>query len=114
MVQAYWLIGREIVQEVQGGVKRAEYGQRVIENLSVRLTERYGSGFSAENIQLFRRFYLAYRERATISYPAGTKLMVAQKSYPLGSQSSQGFSAQLSWSRYRAPMRVEDIGARDF
>jgi len=47
MVTAYWLIGREIVMELQGGDERAEYGKQVIENLSERLTNRYGKGFSA-------------------------------------------------------------------
>lgn len=45
MVLAYWLIGREIVQELQGGEERAEYGTQVLEALSGRLTERYGKGF---------------------------------------------------------------------
>ena len=31
MVIAYWLIGREIVQEIQGGEERAEYGKQIIE-----------------------------------------------------------------------------------
>ena len=44
MVLAYWLIGREIVEEVQRGKGRAKYGEKVIEDLSVRLTERYGQG----------------------------------------------------------------------
>ena len=35
MVVAYWLIGREIIQEIQGGEERAEYGKQVIEQLSV-------------------------------------------------------------------------------
>ena len=39
MVLAYWLIGREIVQELQGGEERAEYGKKVVEDLSARLTE---------------------------------------------------------------------------
>jgi len=42
MVLVYWLIGREIVQEVQGGEERAEYGKQVVENLSARLTEKLG------------------------------------------------------------------------
>ena len=41
MVLAYWLIGREIVHELQGGEERAEYGKQVVEELSKRLTERY-------------------------------------------------------------------------
>ena len=44
MVLAYWMIGREIVLELQGGEERAEYGKQVIENLSARLTKQYGTG----------------------------------------------------------------------
>lgn len=114
MVLAYWLIGREIVQELQGGEERAEYGKKVVEALSARLTERYGKGFSEENLQLFRRFYRVYCDRVAISYPPGTKSGETQKSYPSGTESLNGFSPQLSWSHYRALMRVENIAARDF
>ncbi|MEI7947172.1 MAG: PDDEXK nuclease domain-containing protein [bacterium] len=128
MVLAYWLIGREIVQELQGGKSRAEYGKQVVEDLSARLTERYGQGFSTPNIKNFRQFYQAYMDRcAAIGYPAGIKsvntqiprplggeLTPVQKSYPLGSELSQGFSPQLTWSHYRALMRVENREARDF
>lgn len=154
MVLAYWLIGREIVQEVQGGEKRAEYGKQVLENLSTRLTERYGKGYSVTNLKYFRLFFQAYTGRMNaIRHPAGDELEVGQKShpmgdesantliprplggellqsqklspagrelspkqksYPLGSESSQAFSSQLSWSHYRALMRVENLDARDF
>jgi predicted nuclease of restriction endonuclease-like (RecB) superfamily len=63
MVITYWLIGREIVQEIQGGDERAAYGQRVISDLSNRLRERYGRGFSITNLQNFRLFYLTYSSR---------------------------------------------------
>lgn len=128
MVLAYWLIGREIVQELQGGGERAEYGGRVIKDLSARLLERYGKGFSVPNLKNFRQFYQAYADRyASIGYPpgsqfeelalpspTGTELTPSQKSSPAGSQSPQGFSPQLTWSHYRALMRVEDLDARDF
>ena len=73
MVLAYWLIGREIVQELQGGVERAKYGKKVVEDLSAQLTERYGKGFSQGNLQFFRKFFLAYRDRIEIPYPTGTE-----------------------------------------
>ena len=150
MVLAYWLIGREIVQELQGGEKRAEYGEKVVEELSARLTERYGKGFSAQTLWKFRLFYQAYSGRIPILSPAGielretgilsplgielpksstagTKSDVTQilhptggelpppdKGYPPDSQLPQGFSPQLSWSHYRALMRVDRIEARDF
>lgn len=124
MVLAYWLIGREIVQELQGGEDRAEYGRQVLVTLSSGLTQRYGKGFSTTNLKYFRLFYQAYADRLAIRHPPGDEsaapdhlhpmggdLVKAQKSDPPGSQLPQGFSPQLTWSHYRALMRV-DIGRR--
>ena len=63
MVLAYWLIGREIVQEIQGGGERAGYGKEVIDGLSSRLAVRYGRGFSTTNLRYFRTFYQMFAER---------------------------------------------------
>ncbi len=71
MVVAYWLIGREIVQELQGCDKRADYGRQVIEDLSNRLTKRYRKGFSTTNLWYFRQFYQAYPNRLSILHPGG-------------------------------------------
>jgi hypothetical protein len=60
MVLAYWYIGREIVEFVQRGAKRAEYGEQVLEALSARLQERVGRGYSVRNLRYFRSFYQAY------------------------------------------------------
>ena len=110
MVWAYWLIGREIVQALQGGEERAAYGQQVLSEVSTQLMQRYGKGFSIANLQNFRKFYLAYSARAVptapIQYPAGRELM--------GRESAPGFSPQLTWSHYRALMRVDNVQARDF
>ncbi len=64
MVIAYWLIGREIVDEIQQGKGRAEYGKQVIGKLSKKLTDKYGRGFSTTNLRYFRNFYTAYTERS--------------------------------------------------
>ena len=63
MVIAYWLIGREIVQAEQGGRPRAGYGDTLLEDLSRRLTARYGRGYSAANLKNFRQFHLVYTDR---------------------------------------------------
>ena len=63
MVIAYWLIGREIVQEIQGGEGRAEYGKQAIEQLSEQLKGKYGRGFSVTNLRYFRTFYTVYSDR---------------------------------------------------
>ena len=131
MVLAYWLIGREIVQELQGGEERAAYGQQVMSDLSKRLAQRYGHGFSVPNLQNFRKFYFAYSARvdaaAAIQYPSGTKSGKGRIQYPVGRELMlpqqgpsengalpQGFSPQLTWSNYRALMRVDRVDARDF
>ena len=124
MVIAYWLIGREIVQELQRGEERAEYGKQVIETLSERLTHRYGKGFSAPTLWKFRQFYQAYSfrvptilspsgrelnttppfldsDREAILSPKGRESKTTGKSHPSGDE-LKGFSAQLSWSHYRA------------
>lgn len=54
MVIAYWMIGREILHEIQGGTKRATYGKQTIAQLSEQLTAKYGSGFSVANLRNFR------------------------------------------------------------
>ena len=59
-VVSNWLIGREIVEEEQGGRKRAGYGKRLIENLSKRLMDDFGRGFTMRNLETFRAFYLGY------------------------------------------------------
>jgi hypothetical protein len=85
MVVAYWLIGREIVEEVQRGKGRAKYGEKAIEDLSARLTERYGQGFSVPNLTNFRQFHQAYPNRcASIGYPMGSQSDSPENSTPNG------------------------------
>ena len=71
MLIAYWLIGREIVEELQQGDERAEYGKQVVEELSAKLTKRYGKGFSTTNLWYFRQFYQAFSGRTAILHPTG-------------------------------------------
>ena len=56
-VVAYWLIGREIVEEEQKGQKRAKYGEELLKNLSERLRAEFGGGFSVHNLTFIRQFY---------------------------------------------------------
>lgn len=58
MIVTYWNIGKRIVEEEQQGKERAEYGERIIENLSEQLTMKYGKGFSKRYLAYFRMFYL--------------------------------------------------------
>lgn len=58
MIETYWKVGQRIVKEEQKGAERAEYGKRIIEQLSKELTFRYGAGFSARYLRAFRKFYV--------------------------------------------------------
>ncbi len=88
MVEAYWNIGKSIVEQ-QGGEEKAEYGVRLIVELSKQMTTDFGKGFTVANLKNMRQFYLTF-----------------PKSYALRSE--------LSWTHYRLLMRVENKNARQF
>ena len=94
MVEAYWNIGRMIVEEEQQGKERAEYGAALIKNLSVRLSEEFGKGFTERNVWQIRQFYITFAS-------AGPQ-----------SQKLHTLCAELTWSHYRLLMRVEKPEAR--
>ncbi|MET7037590.1 PDDEXK nuclease domain-containing protein [Elizabethkingia miricola] len=92
MVEAYWLIGKRIVEEEQNGKERAEYGEALLKNLSVALTKEFGKGFSSSNLRNFRQFYLTYLD-PEICYTLCSK---------------------LTWSHNRLIMRIDSNAARNY
>ena len=60
MVYSYYEAGRMIVEEEQQGKERAEYGKYILKELSHRLTDVFGKGYSYDNLKLMRKFYLVY------------------------------------------------------
>jgi hypothetical protein len=127
MVIAYWLIGREIVLEIQGGKERAEYGKQLIEQLSLQLTQKYGRGFSTTNLRYFRTFYTVYADRGPqIRHIASGELDLPEKHHIQSgvlddmtqavekTETSMGFSPYLGWAHYRALMNVEHRNERLF
>ena len=60
MTAAYWLIGHRIIEFEQSGEERARYGTALMERLAADLTQRFGRGFSRQNIQYMRLFYVSY------------------------------------------------------
>lgn len=59
-VEAYWQVGKYIIEYEQQGKVRAEYGKGVIVTLSKRLMAEYGGGFTTTNLKIMRQFYLSY------------------------------------------------------
>lgn len=67
MTEAYWNIGRLIVEEEQKGNERATYGEGLIKELSHRLSEEYGKGFSKRNLHSMVKFYQTFPIVQTLS-----------------------------------------------
>ena len=119
MVFAYWHIGQEITQQVQEGSARAAYGQQVMMELSAKLRQRYGRGFSVTNLFLFRQFYQRFHDRLPIRYMDSSELVDPAIFYTGSGELTQnidgkGFLSSLTWSHYRALMRVDDVHERQF
>lgn len=71
MTAAYWFIGYRIVELEQVGMTRAQYGEELLKRLSVDLSNRYGRGFSRQNLQQMRQFYLLYSPDKICQTPSG-------------------------------------------
>ena len=98
MVLTYFEIGRMIVEEQQNGKNRAEYGKRIIKELSKVLNDEFGKGFSERNVEQMRQFYLVYSKPQTLSAES-------EKQQP---------TFNLSWSHYLKLMRIDDENERKF
>ena len=101
MVQAYWLIGKRIVEEEQHGKSRAEYGKYIVKTVSEKLTAEFGKGYSVQSIKNFRQFYTIFPDLIKGSTPESQFI---QKSSTLWSR--------LNWSHFKVIMRVSDPAAR--
>lgn len=89
MVQAYWHIGKLIVENEQDGKQKAGYGEEIIERLSERLSVEYGKGFNSSNLWYMRQFYNTFKKLHALR-------------------------GELSWTHYRLLLKVERGDARKF
>lgn len=87
IVQAYWQVGRHIVEYEQSGEQRAKYGDATLKQLSEKLSAEFGSGFTVTNLKLMRQFYLAF---------------------PIG----HALRDELSWTHYRSLLKVQNQEVR--
>lgn len=87
MVQAYWTIGKLIVEHEQNGEKRAEYGKAVLSSLADRLTQEFGKGFDVSNLRYMRLFFFAFPKRDALRH-------------------------ELQWTHYRLLIKIKDESAR--
>ena len=120
-VYTSFLLGKYMVEEEQQGKNRAEYGSKVLEQLSTYLTKEYGRGFSRSNLAGMRKFYLVYRDRdAQIVQSDIGQLGALQQNgivqLPIGQSETakQRFPFQLSWTHYQVLMTIEGDEERRF
>lgn len=124
-VCANWLIGQQIVEAEQEGADRAEYGTKLLENLSQQLANDYGNGFSVSALRYMRLFYLNYPELLPIHHAARDKLnkistagvtsLSVLPPVQTGADWKPGrLHPGLSWTHYRTLLKVDRPEARNF
>ncbi len=130
MVEAYWLVGKRIVEEEQHGEDRAAYGKEILKTLSTELNAEFGKGFSLTNLQNFRKFYITcsnFSIQQTVSAKFNSEIQktLSVESEPLkeiGQTPSDQTKthlwrtvfAKLTWSHFERIIRVENEVARNY
>lgn len=126
MTAAYWFVGRRIVEFEQKGKKRAGYGEELLERLSLDLGKRYGRGFSRQNLQQMRQFYLLYLPEQICQTASGESAgtlntIICQTPSGILQTPSAELSLidvarcfPLSWSAYVRLLGVKNEKARKF
>jgi len=109
MVETYYKVGELIIEFEQQGETRAKYAASTLKDLSVKLTKEFGKGFSVDNLENMRKFYIAYKISETLSRKSSSKSII-QKSETL----SRKFNFKLSWSHYLLLLRIENEAERRF
>jgi len=99
MVHTYYEIGRMIVEDEQQGKERAEYGKQVLKELSKKLIDNFGKGFSVQNLENMRKFYLLYEPEGKSQSPI---------------RISSNTNAALSWTQYLVLIRIDKKEERSF
>jgi predicted nuclease of restriction endonuclease-like (RecB) superfamily len=140
LTETYFHVGRLIVEYEQQGSNRATYAKETLINLSTKLTTFFGKGFSVDNLENMRKFYIVYKEdyikyisKNQKSEPPARKLKSTQKSEPLvrksetlsrkslAIQKSEPLARKLSlspfklsWTHYVMLLRIENKVERRF
>lgn len=89
MLKAYFYIGKLIIEEEQKGKKRANYGEKLIDSISLELTKEFKKGFDSSNLRRIRKFYLIYKKWETVS-------------------------PKLTWSHYSELIKLNDPSKRKY
>lgn len=119
LVQTYWLVGRHIVEFEQGGKEKAEYGSKLLDQLSKDLTELYGKGFGRSNLFYMKKLYLYFQNSGTPSHKLNSEKSGAPSynfeiqniealPHELQNKNSRILSRNLSWSHYYEILKADN------
>ncbi|MCL2738875.1 MAG: DUF1016 N-terminal domain-containing protein [Bacteroidales bacterium] len=122
MVEAYWQIGRRIVEEEQHGKERADYGTYIIKTLSKELTAEFGKGFSERSIRQFRQFYQMFPELEIMRTPLAQSQNTKNEQIEIRREGLATFKntelstylSRLNWTQIQRIMRVPNPKARAY
>ena len=114
MCVTYYEVGRIIVEQEQGGKARADYGRRLMKELSAYLSKRTGRGFSLTNLKNAKKFYLTYTPSIQQITPdeKGQSLTALFKTPQKGQLLTDLF--KVSWTHYVVLMRIKNEDERRF
>lgn len=119
LIETYFHVGRLIVEFEQDGNQRAGYASQTLKKLSLQLTKEFGRGFSVDNLEHMRKFYIAYNSSYSINNkkkPA--KPAINQKSETLSRKLKKSPAPQslfrLNWSHYVFLLRIDNVQERKF
>jgi len=122
MVEAYWQIGRRIVEEEQQGKERADYGAYIVKTLSEELTAEFGKGFSERSVRQFRQFYQMFPETEITREPLAQLQSIGNEQIEIRREPLATFKnielspylSRLNWTQIQRIMRVSNPDARAY
>lgn len=114
IVLTYFEVGRLIVEDEQQGKERAEYGKFVLKELSQRLTDEFGKGYSVYNLERMRNFYLVFKSRITKTEKSASLMQKSDDEKSASPMLEFESHFNLSWTHYLLLLKIENEDERDF
>ncbi|MCK9436280.1 MAG: PDDEXK nuclease domain-containing protein [Synergistaceae bacterium] len=114
IVLTYFEIGKLIVEEEQEGKERAEYGKSVLKELSQKLTDEFGKGYSVYNLERMRNFYLVFRDRIAETEKSASVMRKSDEEKSASMMRKIESPFNLSWTHYLQLIKIENEEERKF
>jgi len=114
IVLTYFEVGRLIVEDEQQGKERAEYGKSVLKELSQKLTDEFGKGYSVYNLERMRNFYLAYKNRIAKTEKSASLLRKSDEEKTASLMQKFDSPFNLSWTHYLLLLKMDKEEERNF